>query len=126
MASPDMPIIWVIDDDPDVAVHLRIRLDRLGVATTVRAIPDGVSARAALAEAAVRPALVVLDHFLPDEPGSGLVVAVREAAPGVPVVMSSAAPDEVPAEVAAGLEVLAKPIDAERVQALVSAAAGAG
>ncbi len=102
-------IVWVVDDDPDVAAHLEILLRRADVAATVRAFADGAALRAALAERAGHPDLVLIDQILPEDRGSALAEEVAAVYPGAVLRLITAAPDEV-APQERELGVIAKPV----------------
>lgn len=83
----DMPVILVVDDDPDIRQVLHWTLEDAGFA--VHTAQDGPSA---LERAAVHaPALVVLDIGLPDTDGTVLASHLREmCGDHIPVLVMTA------------------------------------
>src|SRR6516225_7093131 len=83
------PLVLVVDDDDDIADSIGDVLR--GGGYDVHQVGDGHSALQAVSRA--RPALVLLDWRLPNEPaGSALVRKLRDAIGHVPVVVLSADP----------------------------------
>src|SRR3954470_19779804 len=83
------PLVLVVDDDVDIADSIGDVLR--GGGYDVTQVGDGNAALAAVARA--RPAMVLLDWRLPNEPaGSALVRKLRDACGHVPVVVLSADP----------------------------------
>lgn len=106
--STDTPIIWVVDDDPDVAEHLQLLLGRDGVAAAVVAMPDAATLRVAL-DGDEQPTAVLLDEVLPDGRGTVLAADVHARRPGAHVRIVTAAPDEID-DVGRAVGVVAKPL----------------
>src|SRR5205807_4509418 len=78
--------ILIADDDEDTRIALQNLLELNGYA--VRAFPD--ARRAIDAACALRPALMLVDYFLPDANGVWLVQQLRDAGLGqVPVVLTT-------------------------------------
>jgi len=107
MSIPTLPLVLVVDDDPDLRELLQTYLGANGFAVDVAA--DGAAMRAALAQRP--PDAIVLDLMLPGEDGLSLTRAVR-AHSGIPILMLSARGEELDRVI--GLEVgaddyLAKP-----------------
>jgi len=111
------PLVLVVDDDVDIADSIGDVLR--GGGYDVEQVGDGHSALAAVARA--RPALVLLDWRLPNEPaGSSLVRKLRDAVGYVPVVVLSADPQSLQeARAAAVSDYLPKPFDVNDLLALV-------
>lgn len=109
-----MTVIWVVDDDEDVAAHLRLTLRRAGAEVEVRGLADGNALRAALAGADTDPAVVLLDQVLPGERGSALVPEVKRIHPQAEIRLITAAPDEISEEDRA-VGVIAKPPAASEI-----------
>jgi two-component system response regulator MtrA len=111
------PLVLVVDDDDDIADSIGDVLR--GGGYEVQQVGDGHSALEAAAR--VRPALVLLDWRLPNEPaGSALVRKLRDAIGHVPVVVLSADPQSLQeARAAAVSDYLPKPFDVKDLLALV-------
>ncbi len=115
-----MSELVLIDEDQELCELLTSWLSQDGF--QVRACPDGVSARKALADAA--PAAVVLDVMLPDGSGLELLKQLRADHPELPVLMLSARGE--PLDRILGLELgaddyLAKPCDPRELTARLRA-----
>ncbi len=118
LASGRKPLlVLVVDDDDDIAASIADVLRRGGYA--VQQAGDGHAALAAATRA--RPALVLLDWRLPNEPaGSALVRKLRDACGHVPIVVLSADPQSLQeARAAAVSDYLPKPFDVNDLLALV-------
>jgi CheY-like chemotaxis protein len=117
--APDgkRPLVLVVDDDDDIADSIGDVLR--GGGYDVEQVGDGHAALAAAARA--RPALVLLDWRLPNEPaGSALVRKLRDACGHVPVVVLSADPQSLQEARAAQVsDYLPKPFDVKDLLALV-------
>ena len=98
MSIPTLPLVLVVDDDPDLRELLQTYLGANGFAVDVAA--DGAAMRAALAQRP--PDAIVLDLMLPGEDGLSLTRAVR-AHSGIPILMLSARGEELDRVI--GLEV---------------------
>lgn len=112
--------ILVVDDDPDLARALAVRLTHEGYA--VRNAYDGVQAMEQISKDP--PHLIILDHHLPA--GSGCVICEHlqrdPGTRGIPVIMITADPSSEVAERCLGLGVagfLRKPYDPHRLVGLV-------
>lgn len=81
--------ILIVDDHPLMAAALAGVLQELRPRASCTVAPTGAAARQALARQADM-GLVVLDLGLPDTDGFGLLAYLREAYPGVPVMVVSA------------------------------------
>lgn len=111
------PLVLVVDDDDDIADSIGDVLR--GGGYDVEQVGDGHAALEAASRA--RPALVLLDWRLPNEPaGSALVRKLRDAVGHVPVVVLSADPQSLQeARAAAVSDYLPKPFDVNDLLALV-------
>jgi DNA-binding response OmpR family regulator len=78
--------VLVIEDDPDIARLLELVLTDAGHAVELEG--DATSARQRLT-GSPPPALVVVEHWLPDGFGRDLTAAIKGAWPGCPVVLLS-------------------------------------
>lgn len=111
------PLVLVVDDDDDIADSIGDVLR--GGGYDVEQVGDGSAALAAAARA--RPALVLLDWRLPNQPaGSALVRKLRDTVGHVPVVVLSADPQSLQEARAAQVsDYLPKPFDVKDLLALV-------
>ena len=85
------PNLLVVDDEPERCALLAEYFGRHGYA--VRSAPDAAAARAAVAQHP--PALALLDINMPGENGLSLARWLREAHPGVAIVMLTTAGEAV-------------------------------
>jgi len=116
--SPGQPTLLVVDDEPELRSLLAEYFSRHGF--TVRSAPDAAAARQAVA--AELPALAILDINMPGENGLSLARWLRDAHPGVGLVMLTTAGESVDRIV--GLELgaddyLPKPFDLRELLARV-------
>lgn len=118
-AAPPIELL-VVDDEPELRGLLAEYFSRQGFA--VRCAADAAEARTLIA--AARPALVLLDVHMPGETGLTLARSLREAHPGLGIVMLTTAGEAVDRIV--GLELgaddyLAKPFELRELLARVRA-----
>jgi two-component system, OmpR family, KDP operon response regulator KdpE len=85
MTSPAMPLVLVVDDEPQIQRFLRPALTAAGY----RVAQAGTGAEALRLAATLSPAVVILDLGLPDMDGKDVLAALRERG-DVPVVVLSA------------------------------------
>ncbi|MGM9490075.1 response regulator [Ideonella sp. YS5] len=116
--SPGQPTLLVVDDEPELRSLLAEYFGRHGF--TVHSAPDAAVARQAIA--AELPALAILDINMPGENGLSLARWLRDAHPGVGLVMLTTAGESVDRIV--GLELgaddyLPKPFDLRELLARV-------
>ncbi len=85
-----MPLVLIIEDDPDIAEGLRFNLEREGLTATVAA--TGEQGLAAALDAAKPPALIILDLMLPGMSGTELCRRLRRepATRRTPIIMLTA------------------------------------
>src|SRR3989442_13014897 len=103
--------ILIVADDEDTRTVLQDLLELNGYA--VRAFPD--ARRAIDAACALRPALMLVDYFLPDANGAWLVQQLRDAGLGqVPVVLTTGSKEGRGPAGALGGPSMEKPFDARR------------
>lgn len=117
-----MANVIVADEEPLLRWAIVQRLVRDGHVVTEAV--DGAGALAAL-DGLASPAVVVLDVKLPDMPGLAVLAEIRRRRPEVPVVMMTAywASEALAEARRLGVrELLAKPLDLDRVAAAVSVA----
>jgi DNA-binding NtrC family response regulator len=93
--EPGIPIfpessILILDDDESLRVRLQLLLARVGLANVV-ATGDRALASALVADRRVD--LVLLDLFLPDEAGEGLLLEFSRSAPETPVIVMTSSAD---------------------------------
>jgi len=80
-----MPTILIVDDEPNIRRMLGSLLRAEGFTTR-----EAGTGRGALAEVmAEEPDVVLMDLYMPEETGLDVLPRLREAAPGLPVVMMS-------------------------------------
>ena len=118
--SSARPVVLVVDDEPELCSLLAEYFTRHGF--EVRTAADAAAARKAVAEQA--PALAILDINMPGENGLSLARWLRDAHPGVGVVMLTTAGEAVDRIV--GLELgadasLPKPFEMRELLARVRA-----
>ncbi len=107
--TDDPAVVWIVDDDPDVATHLEMVLPRVAGSAVVRAFVDAAEVLRALDdEPDAVPDLVLVDQVLPDGRGSDLLPEVRRRRPEAIVRLITAAPDEID-DVDRALGVVSKP-----------------
>jgi DNA-binding response OmpR family regulator len=85
-AEPDPKKILVVDDDAKIAQGLKVRLESAGYQVTTAA--DGVYGLRLAIE--LKPALVILDIWMPVGGGFSVAHRLREKFPDVPVVFITA------------------------------------
>ncbi|TMB11804.1 MAG: response regulator [Deltaproteobacteria bacterium] len=108
--------ILIVDDDEDTRTVLQDLLELNGYA--VRAFPD--ARRAIDAACALRPALMLVDYFLPDANGVWLVQQLRDAGLGqVPVVLTTGSNEGREQAERLGVRSMEKPFDVSRLLELV-------
>lgn len=90
-ADSSAPAVLVVDDEPELRTLLSEYFGRHGMA--VRCAEDAAEARALIA--AARPALAILDVNMPGENGLSLARWLREAHPGVGIVILTTAGESV-------------------------------
>jgi two-component system phosphate regulon response regulator PhoB/two-component system alkaline phosphatase synthesis response regulator PhoP len=122
MASPELQLVAVVDDEPDIVELVSIHLKRAGF--EVRGFPDGKTFLRFIEKRV--PALVVLDLMLPDMDGLEICRHLRaeDRYSSVPIIMLTARGEE--ADKVLGLELgaddyVAKPFSARELAARVKA-----
>lgn len=111
--------VWVVDDDEDVAPHLRMVLRRADLEVDVRSFPDMASLRSGLTEPGPAPDLVLVDRMLPTGDGATLVPEIAAAFPETAIRLLTAAPDEA-SEEDTEIGVLAKPLSSHTIATLLT------
>ncbi len=86
-----MEKILVVEDDRSIHKALRLLFEAEGYATEF--VTDGAAALASFR--ALAPALVILDLKLPKMPGKEVCRELKKAAPTLPIIVLSAATDEI-------------------------------
>jgi len=114
------PTVLIADDDPDIRMLVRLRLERSGY--SVVAASDGLEALALAADC--RPDLAILDVSMPHLSGVEVTRALRERAQHLPVILLTARARE--ADVAEGVEVgadayVTKPFSPQELETRVRA-----
>lgn len=97
---PSQPLVWVVDDDPDLCELLDTYLSANGY--RVHTMRDGVALRAALGNSPM-PDVIVMDLMLPGEDGLALTRMVKAQQPTIPILILSAKGEEMDRVI--GLEV---------------------
>jgi DNA-binding NtrC family response regulator len=115
------PSILIVDDEEDSRVALQTLLDTWGYAADV-----ATEGREALRKAAAqRPSLVVTDLMMPDMDGLGLLTALQQEMPRVPVIILTgrATVDTAVGAMRQGAyDYLTKPVDLDRLRLLIEKA----
>jgi CheY-like chemotaxis protein len=109
--------ILIVEDDADLRELLVLALEQAGY--TALPAQNGVEALVHL-QFAPRPAVILLNLFMPIMPGAELLELIRldDALAGIPVVIVTGAP--VPVEVGRAADaVLAKPFDLDELCVLI-------
>jgi CheY-like chemotaxis protein len=113
--------ILVVDDDPLITAGTAAMLEDLG--HTVIEVPSAEAALDIL-EAGGKVDLVITDHAMPGMTGAELARRIRDAWPGLPVILASGYAD-LPDGEERGLRRLAKPYHQEDVAAQIAEVIGA-
>jgi len=115
------PIILIVDDEPDSRDALQTLLGTWGYATEIAS-----EGREALQKAAaLRPSVVVTDLMMPDMDGLGLLSALQQEMPRVPVIILTgrATVDTAVGAMRQGAyDYLTKPVDLDRLRLLIEKA----
>jgi DNA-binding NtrC family response regulator len=124
--SSQKRLVLVVDDE----LLIRWSLSEALAAANydVAEASDAALARGAFAGGAPRPDVVLLDFRLPDSDDLGLLTAIRQAAPSVPVVLMTAhgTPELARGALALGaFRVVSKPFEVHDMVALVGEALAA-
>jgi CheY-like chemotaxis protein len=114
--APDRKRILLADDDPDVLLGVRDRLESFGFQVT--AVSNG---REAVEEIRLGEyALVIMDVTMPEMDGIAALRMMRRTQPDTPVVIITANVENASASLAEGARAhLLKPIDPERLRSVV-------
>jgi len=115
------PTILIVDDEPDSRDALQTLLGTWGYATEIAS-----EGREALQKAAaLRPSVVVTDLMMPDMDGLGLLTALQQEMPRVPVIILTgrATVDTAVGAMRQGAyDYLTKPVDLDRLRLLIEKA----
>ena len=120
-ATPTMPTVLVVDDEPEIRTLLMDVLIDDGYA--VRSAVDGVAAVKSFVES--RPDLILLDVDMPRLRGIETLLVIRELSPETPVIMISGKADEAEARRALALgafDYITKPFDLAYLRQVIEAA----
>jgi two-component system, OmpR family, phosphate regulon response regulator OmpR len=85
------PIIWVVDDDPELRSLLQEYLEKQNF--EVRTLPDASDLERRLSR--IRPDLLVLDLMLPGDDGLTVCRRLRSAGDDIPIIMLTAKSDPI-------------------------------
>jgi len=125
MSAPVARVL-VVDDELLIRWSLNEALTAAGY--SVVEARDAAEARRAVGDAGSRPNVVLLDYRLPDSNDLGLLTAIRQQAPGVPVIMMTAHGTSAVVTGALALgayRVVSKPFEVQEMTALVAEALAA-
>jgi CheY-like chemotaxis protein len=114
MSQSELPMVVIVDDEEDIREILRDAFEDRGY--VVRLAANGAEGLALL-RALENPCVVILDLVMPIMSGNELYAAMQ-ADPGlcqVPVIVSTSDPSRAPA----GVPLMRKPIDLQKLFALV-------
>lgn len=111
--------ILLVEDDPDVAISLRLLLTLAGRETEM--VPHGEAALAKFDPA--RHDIVITDLRLPGMNGLELAEAIRRRQPQQPIILTSGSPEAVAASVQSNSisVLLGKPFDLRQLQEALTA-----
>ncbi len=118
--GPDLPVVRVLDDDPEVCKALARLLRSAG-----RTVTTYVSSAEFLARESNRPGCLVADLCLPDLTGFDLLGILRARGRHLPVIFITGAgdvPTSVRAMKAGAVDFLTKPVDDQDLLAAVESA----
>ena len=113
MAGNRSDVVAIVDDDHGVRKSLKFLLETFGHKVTTFA-----SAAAFLADRALRPACLLVDHHMPQMTGIELAALLLAEGTGIPLLLMTGAPSPAILSRAArlGVEaVLAKPLDEDEL-----------
>jgi DNA-binding response OmpR family regulator len=113
--------VLVVEDEPEVALVLHDALQEFGY--EVRVAVNGHEALRLAAD--YRPAVVLLDLWLPGLPGESVLEKLRREAPGIPVIIVSGNRDDDVARAMlrrGAFDYIAKPFDLAVLERVVTAA----
>jgi len=119
------PLILIIDDDPDLAAFLSLKVKRWGFES--RSVSSARELWVFLEQ--TRPDAMLMDVMLGDADGSSLVADVKENLPEVPVIMitrSVSVDSAVRCMKHGAADFITKPLDLERVKDAVDSALEVG
>lgn len=118
-----MPHVLLIDDSP---LQLRVReavLRNAGFQVSIATTAEGALALLRTRGVAESIQTVVTDHIMPDVSGPGLVRAIREIRPEMPVIVITGLPDAESEYEDLDVEFRLKPVQPPELIALVRASA---
>jgi DNA-binding response OmpR family regulator len=116
-----MPLILIVEDEPDTADLIAFSVTQLGYQPRV-ASTAALGVAAARAE---RPDLILLDILLPDASGTVGLEQLRNVAPAVPIIMLTANTDSAIARDSlkrGAFDYITKPFDVDRLKSVLEAA----
>lgn len=114
--SPDKKRILLADDDPDVLLGVRDRLEHFGFQVTT--VPNGREAVEEMGRAVY--ALVIMDVMMPEMDGIVALRMIRRCHPNTPIIIITSNIESATASLAEGARAyLLKPIDPERLKTTV-------
>lgn len=112
------PTVLIVDDDPDISKMLRRFFETSGYAV----ITAETGAKAVQAATGQAVSVVLLDLGLPDDSGLAVLNKIKQAKPGLPIIMVTGDNDEEVAQKAVELgawDYVTKPIDLEFLRNIV-------
>jgi DNA-binding response OmpR family regulator len=116
-----MPLILIIEDEPDTADLIAFSVTQLGYQARVA----GTAALGVAAARAEPPDAILLDILLPDASRTGGLEQLRNVAPNVPIIMLTANTDAAIARDSlkrGAFDYITKPFDIERLKSVLDAA----
>ena len=114
-AAPHEGCVLVVDDEEDIRETLREVVEMIGCSAVLAA--NGQEAMALLTQ--YHPCLIILDLTMPVMSGEQFIAAMRKepTLADLPIVISTSAPARAPA----GLPVIPKPVDIDKLWHLIRA-----
>ena len=116
-----MPLILIVEDDPDSADLIAFAVTQLGYRSRV----VGTAGLAVAAARNERPDVILLDILLPDASRTAGLDELRKVVPTVPIIMLTANTDTAIARDSlrrGAFDYIAKPFDVERLKTVLDAA----
>ena len=114
--SPKKKQILLVDDDPDIRVGLRDRLESFGFQVTT--VPCGEEAVKEIERGGY--AMAIMDVMMPNMDGIEALRIIRRTQQNIPVIMITSSLEKAQASISEGAQAyLLKPIDPKRLKETV-------